>query len=92
MSALRGHDAARIVVAVPVASIEACRRIARIADEVSCLSTPLSFNAVGQWYDDFAEVPDEAVVAALSAARRDGPDGRGGPDADASSRRSPPER
>lgn len=66
VSALRAHRAARVVVAAPVGSVEACHRVSRSADEVVCLSTPASFSAVGQWYEDFGQVPDEAVIDLLA--------------------------
>jgi putative phosphoribosyl transferase len=35
------------------------------ADEVVCLETPEDFRAVGQFYRQFPQVEDEAVVAFL---------------------------
>jgi predicted phosphoribosyltransferase len=66
--ALRSRGTARIVVAVPVASVEACRRIEDVADEVVCLATPLMFSAVGQWYEDFEQTDDAQVRDLLSRA------------------------
>ena len=64
--ALRGLGATRIVVAVPVASAEACDRIAEVADEVVCLETPVFFSAVGQWYRDFGQTSDAEVSELLA--------------------------
>ena len=61
VQAMREAAAARIIVAVPVASSQARDRVARLADEVHCLSTPASFSAVGQWYADFGQVSNDAV-------------------------------
>ncbi len=61
VQAMREADAARIVVAVPVASSQARDRIVKIVDEVHCLSTPASFSAVGQWYVDFGQVANDEV-------------------------------
>ncbi len=66
--ALRARRAARIVVAVPVASVEARRRIEAVADEVICLATPAMFSAVGQWYEDFEQTGDAEVRDLLSRA------------------------
>jgi predicted phosphoribosyltransferase len=52
-------------VAVPVASYEAREAITRIADVVTCLSTPEQFRAVGQWYEDFDQTTDEEVTRLL---------------------------
>ena len=62
---LRKQNPREIVVAVPVASTEAYRKVARKADKVICLSTPEDFQAVGQYYRDFSEVTDEEVIALL---------------------------
>jgi putative phosphoribosyl transferase len=67
--ALRSLDAERIVVAVPVASIEARERIAAVADEVLCLQTPPFFSAVGQWYERFDQTEDEEVRELLARSR-----------------------
>ena len=67
--ALRALDAGRVVVAVPVASVEARDRIAAVADEVACLATPAFFSAVGQWYADFGQTPDAEVRDLLSRAQ-----------------------
>lgn len=67
--ALRSLDAERIVVAVPVASIEARERIAAVADEVLCLQTPPFFSAVGQWYERFDQTEDKEVRELLARSR-----------------------
>lgn len=61
------HDAgaARIVVAVPVGTTSACRKIRQEADDLVCLYTPEPFFGVGQWYDNFMQTPDEEVLALL---------------------------
>lgn len=66
--ALRQRQAARVVVAVPVGSPEACSRLAVTADEVICLCAPMDFAAVGEVYEDFWQTTDEEVRALLGAA------------------------
>lgn len=66
--ALRTLGAQHVVVAVPVASAEACDRIRAVADEVVCLETPWRFSAVGQWYRDFAQTSDAEVTELLARA------------------------
>jgi predicted phosphoribosyltransferase len=39
--------------------------IKAFADEAVCLSTPVSFLAVGYWYQNFDQVSDEEVVGIL---------------------------
>lgn len=58
----------RIVVAVGVAPPDTLARLDAVADEVVCLQAPSDFYAVGQFYDDFSEVSDAEVVAALERA------------------------
>jgi len=67
--ALRVLGAARVVVAVPVASVEARDRIAALADEIHCLETPRYFSAVGQWYRDFDQTSDREVSELLALSR-----------------------
>ena len=70
VSVVRALGARTVVVAVPVGSREAVRRLRRVADEVLCLETPADFQAVGEWYDDFTAIPDDAVQQFLAGARR----------------------
>ncbi len=79
---LRSLGAKRIIVAVPVASVEARARVAAVADEVVCPHTPEFFSAVGQWYRDFDQTSDDEVRDLLERARATlaSPAGRGGGD------------
>lgn len=64
----RAQGAARVVLAVPVAPPDAAERLGGRADELVCLSTPHGFAAVGEWYRDFGQTPDEEVVSLLARA------------------------
>lgn len=65
LKVLRDLGAARVVLAVPVAPPESLAALAPLADEVVCPVTPRRFAAVGQWYDDFTQVPDDQVRTLL---------------------------
>jgi predicted phosphoribosyltransferase len=71
--ALRKARPARIIVAVPVASPEACEGLRAEADQVVSLAMPERFRAVGQWYDDFRQTTDGEVLELLALARARGP-------------------
>ncbi len=64
----RALGAARIVLAVPVASHGWEERIGHDADEMVCAATPSPFFAIGQFYDDFSQTSDAEVERCLSAA------------------------
>ena len=66
VAALRTRRPRELVVAVPVAPVGAGQDLAAVADAVLCARTPEPFFAVGHWYDDFSEVTDEEVRAALA--------------------------
>lgn len=63
--ALRIQGAARIVVAVPVADHDACRRVERVADECICLIDEPGFRSVGDAYETFPQVGDEEAEEIL---------------------------
>jgi putative phosphoribosyl transferase len=69
--AARKQNARRIVVAVPVASPSAVRRLAQVADEVKVLFVDPGFEAVGQYYEEFAQTSDDEVMALLEAYQRE---------------------
>lgn len=62
---LRRRHADRIVVAAPVGSARAITALAGVADEVVCLQSPAYFRAIGEFYDDFAQLSDAEVIAIL---------------------------
>ena len=64
----RAHGACRVVLAVPVAPRESVAEMAAVADEVVALATPTPFYAVGQWYAQFSQTPDDEVISLLQAA------------------------
>jgi predicted phosphoribosyltransferase len=55
-----------IVVAVPVASTEAAKKVQASVDWLVCLYTDPEFMAVGQYYERFDQVSDEEVIELLS--------------------------
>ena len=66
--ALRSAKPAWIVVAVPVAPPEAQEHIGTAADEFVCVLSPPDFRSVGQYYRDFAQIPDDQVRSLLARA------------------------
>ena len=65
LHSLRQRKPARLICAVPVASHEALALVRPLADEVACLQAPQDFEAVGQYYEDFAQVEDDEVIKLL---------------------------
>lgn len=64
---VRAQGAARVVLAVPVAPADTVAWLRTQVDEVVCLSTPVLFSAVGEWYRDFSQTSDEEVLSLLKA-------------------------
>ena len=70
---VRKQSARTIVVAAPVASTSAVERLAQVADEVRVLCMDPEFDAVGRYYDVFAQTTDEEVLELLRTGA--GPEG-----------------
>ena len=66
IKALRQHEPARIIVAVPTASPDTCEELRAEVDEVVCAITPEPFHAVGYWYEDFTQTTDQEVRELLA--------------------------
>ncbi len=67
VDSVRSAGATHVVVAVPTAPSDSIQRLRdRGADDVVVLVTPEPFRAVGLSYDDFTQVDDDEVIAALS--------------------------
>jgi putative phosphoribosyl transferase len=71
----RALDAARVVLATPVAPQGWQDRIGRDADEMIAVITPEPFYGIGRFYADFTQTTDEQVTACLRrvAAPEPGP-------------------
>jgi predicted phosphoribosyltransferase len=65
---LRARGAGRIVLAVPVCAPQSIEDLSDETDEMVCLHSPRSMYAVSMYYDDFGQVTDDEVVAALQRA------------------------
>jgi putative phosphoribosyl transferase len=65
VQAVRQHQPARVIVAVPVGSPDTCREFADVTDETVCARTPEPFRAVGLWYRDFSETTDDELRSLL---------------------------
>lgn len=63
------EGASEIVVAVPVAPPDTLDEIRMMVDEAYCLDTPLFFQAVGQFYEDFRPTEDEEVEQLMKISR-----------------------
>jgi len=70
IAAVRALGAARVIVAVPVATPNARAIAERAADACVCLMTPEPFYRIGVWYDDHAPVSDASVLFLLDSAAR----------------------
>lgn len=69
ISAVKKERPEKVVVALPVASVEAKESIGAMVDEILCLQAPPDFMAVGGYYEDFRQVTDEEVVEMLGRSR-----------------------
>lgn len=71
LRAIARMGAAAIVLAIPVAPPSAVAALRREVDEIVCLQTPELFDAIGCFYQDFAQLTDEEVVRLLRARQRE---------------------
>lgn len=65
VKALRQHNPASIIVAVPVAAREACKKINPCVEKIVCPLQPINFYAVGFWYENFSQISDHEVIELL---------------------------
>jgi len=68
IAALRRQDPAKIIVAVPTASLETCEELKSAANEIVCAITPEPFYAVGLSYEDFEQTTDAEVRTLIQQA------------------------
>lgn len=68
LTAVRGQNPGRVVLAVPVAPPEVLSGLAPWVDEVVCPVQPPHMEAVGAWYEDFSQTTDEEVLWYLAGS------------------------
>jgi putative phosphoribosyl transferase len=68
--ALRHLQPRRLVLAVPVCAPQTAELLRSEADDLICLLAPANLEAVGLWYRNFEQVPDEEVMRLLEEDRR----------------------
>jgi len=66
----RKRVAKRIVMAVPVASVEAVQKLREKVDECICLAAPDPFFSVGDWYWNFLPTEDAEVMKLLDESAK----------------------
>jgi predicted phosphoribosyltransferase len=65
VNGLRKRHPRKVVLAVPVASVDVLDVVRKEADAVICLEVPADFHAVGQHYRHFPQLSDQDVLDAL---------------------------
>ena len=68
MAAIRNAGARQIVIALPVLPRPQAERLARECERLITLRAPQRFTAVGEFYEDFDEVPEEQVAEIMAAS------------------------
>ena len=68
--ATRAAEPRRVVLAVPICAKETAEKLSREVDELVCLKMPEDLWAIGLWYRDFHQIPDEEVIDLLEKSRR----------------------
>lgn len=71
IEALKMRSPRRIVLAVPVCAAPTAEVMRFEVDDLVSLQTPEDLYAIGFWYEDFEQVPDETVIKLLERARRE---------------------
>lgn len=69
VKAVKTQQPDQIIVAVPVAAPDICRKIESEVSEVICLQTPDYFGGVGAWFESFDQVSDQEVQQILQASK-----------------------
>lgn len=65
---IKQNNPQKIIVATPVGANDTIQQIKKLVDDVVCVEIPQNFMAVGIWYENFDQVPDEEVIRLLGEA------------------------
>jgi putative phosphoribosyl transferase len=70
LASVKNRGAASITVAVPVGPPSTIEELNEMADRVVCLYTPEYFQAIGEFFTDFSQTPDEEVIKLLKECKQ----------------------
>lgn len=70
LKALARRGVKRLILAVPVAPMDAAASLGGMVDDMVCLLTPKVFYGIGEFYRDFHQLKDREVVDLLNDAAR----------------------
>jgi putative phosphoribosyl transferase len=73
LASVKNRRASSVTVAVPVGPPSTIEELEKIADRVICLYTPEYFQAIGEFYSDFSQTPDEEVIMLLKESKEKTP-------------------
>jgi len=80
IEALRRKQPARMIVAVPVATVSVCEELRKEVDEIVCITVPEElFYGIAFWYEDFSQTTDEEVYHLLAQSEQERPSITRGP-------------
>ena len=71
LRAIGDQQPKQTILAIPVAPAATVRALEPEVARVVCIRAPHDLHAIGQWYDDFSQVPDDEVIRLLDRARRE---------------------
>ncbi len=67
IQSIKAEGAGKIVAAVPVSPVDTLEEVSEMVDEIVCIAAPPSFQAVGQFYENFSETTDDDVIEIMKA-------------------------
>lgn len=70
INSLRSERIKFLVFATPVCPIDSAKKISQMTDEFICLEKPVSFNAIGDFYENFEQVTDRQVLMYLKKSEK----------------------
>lgn len=65
IKALKPHQPAQVIIAVPVGARSTCDEMASLVDRLVCPLKPIELCAVGLWYEHFPQTSDHEVLELL---------------------------
>ena len=69
IKSVKAKKAKKIIVAIPVTSRSALKKIEKMVDEVIYLDAPFLFGAVGAFYQEFGQTEDKEVINLMQKAK-----------------------
>ncbi|MCK4650721.1 hypothetical protein KAT08_00965 [Candidatus Babeliales bacterium] len=71
IKSVKNKGAKKVIVAIPVGPLDVCDQLKNEVSSVICIHKPITFDAIGIYYDNFEQIEDDQVIKLLGESGKE---------------------